>query len=118
MYDALLNIFTLIRDNIIQPIRDALDTKGIIQPIVNFLNGFLDNLFRINNNDNILKAPINNDLISAIIGFIILVIIIEITYAIFKIVFTAFETIEKNINSFDNKQKWKKRGGHKKKWNY
>lgn len=114
MYDALLNIFTLIRDNIIQPIRDALDTKGIIQPIVNFLNGFLDNLFRINNNANTLKVSINNDLISAVIGLIVLVIIIEITYAIFKIVFTAFETIEKNINSFDNKQRWKKRGGHKK----
>lgn len=114
MYDALLNIFTLIRDNIIQPIRDALDTKGIIQPIVNFLNGLLDNLFRINNNANTLKVSINNDLISSVIGLIVLVIIIEITYAIFKIVFTAFETIEKNINSFDNKQRWKKRGGHKK----
>ena len=80
-----------------------------------FLNGLLDNLFRINNNQNTLKATINNDFISAVIGLIVLVIIIEITYAIFKIVFTAFETIEKNINSFDNKQRWKKRGGHKKK---
>lgn len=118
MYEALLNIFTLIRNNIIQPIRDALDTKGIVQPIVNFLNGFLDNLFRINNNNNTLKVSINNDLISAVIGLIVLVIIFEITYAIFRIVFKAFETIESNINSFDNKQRWKKRGGHKKKWNY
>lgn len=118
MYDALVNIFQLIIDNIMHPIRDALSTKKIIQPIVNFLNGFLDNLFRINNNANTLKVSIDNELISAIIGLIILVIIIEITYAIFKIVFTAFETIEQNINSFDNKQRWKKRGGHKKKWNY
>ena len=115
MYDALVNIFQLIIDNIMHPIRDALSTKKIIQPIVNFLNGFLDNLFRINNNANTLKVSIDNELISAIIGLIILVIIIEITYAIFKIVFTAFETIEQNINSFDNKQRWKKRGGHKKK---
>ena len=118
MYDALVNIFILIQDNIIDPIREALKTKNILNPITTFLNGLLDNLFRINNNQNTLKATINNDFISAVIGLIVLVIIIEITYAIFKIVFTAFETIEKNINSFDNKQKWKKRGGHKKKWNY
>lgn len=117
MYDALVNIFILIQDNIIDPIREALKTKNILNPITTFLNGLLDNLFRINNNQNTLKATINNDFISAVIGLIVLVIIIEITYAIFKIVFTAFETIEKNINSFDNKQRWKKRGGHKKKWN-
>ena len=117
MYDALVNIFILIQDNIIDPIREALKTKNILNPITTFLNGLLDNLFRINNNQNTLKATINNDFISAVIGLIVLVIIIEITYAIFKIVFTAFETIENNINSFDNKQRWKKRGGHKKKWN-
>ena len=115
MYEAILNIFILIQDNIINPIREALNTKNILNPITTFLNGLLDNLFRINNNQNTLKATINNDFISAVIGLIVLVIIIEITYAIFKIVFTAFETIEKNINSFDNKQRWKKRGGHKKK---
>lgn len=118
MYDALVNIFQLIIDNIMNPIRDALNAKRIIQPIVDFLNNILNNLFRMFNNDNVLKYTINNELISAVIGLIVLVIIIEITYAIFKIVFTAFETIEKNINSFDNKQRWKKRGGHKKKWNY
>ena len=118
MYDALTNIFQLIIDNIMNPIRDALNTKRIIQPILDFLNNFLNNLFRIHNNDNVLKYTINNELISSIIGLIILVIIIEIVYAIFKIVFKAFETIEDNINSFDNKQRWKKRGGHKKKWNY
>ena len=91
------------------------DTKRIIQPIVDFLNNILNNFFRMFNNDNVLTYTINNELISAIIGLIVLVIIIEITYAIFKIVFTAFETIENNINSFDNKQRWKKRGGHKKK---
>ena len=118
MYDALVNIFQLIIDNIMTPIRNALNTKTLLDPIIKFINGLLDNLFRINNNNNALKVSIDNDLISAVIGLIILVIIIEITYAIFKIVFTAFETIEKNINSFDNKQRWKKRGGHKKKWNY
>ena len=115
MYDALVNIFQLIIDNIMTPIRNALNTKTLLDPIIKFINGLLDNLFRINNNNNSLKVSIDNDLISAIIGLIILVIIIEITYAIFKIVFTSFETIEKNINSFDNKQRWKKRGGHKKK---
>ena len=115
MYEAILNIFILIQDNIINPIREALNTKNILNPITTFLNGLLDNLFRINNNQNTLKATINNDFISAVIGLIVLVIIIEITYAIFKIVFTAFETIEKNINSFDNKQRWRKKGGHKKK---
>ena len=115
MYEALLNIFQIINQNIIYPIRDALNIKKILEPIVTFINGLLDNLFRINNNANTLNVAINNDLISAIIGLIVLVIIIELTYAIFKIVFTAFETIEKNINSFDNKQRWKKRGGHKKK---
>lgn len=114
MYDALVNIFQLIIDNIMNPIRDALNAKRIIQPIVDFLNNILNNLFRMFNNDNVLTYTINNELISSIIGLIILVIIIEITYAIFRIVFTAFETIEKNINSFDNKQRWKKRGGHKK----
>ena len=118
MYEALLNIFQLINANIIYPIRDALNAKATLKPIIEFLNGFLDNLFRINNNENTLKVSINNDLISAIIGLIVLVLIIEITYAIFKIVFKAFETIQSNINSFDNKQRWKKRGGHKKKWNY
>ena len=115
MYEALSNIFQLINQNIIYPIMDALNAKKILDPIIKFFNGFLDNLFRINNNDNILKAPITNELISAIIGLIVLVIIIEITYALFKIVFKAFETIQSNINSFDNKQRWKKRGGHKKK---
>ena len=117
MYEALLNIFTLIQENIINPIKEALNTRNIINPIITFINGFLDNLFRINNNANTLKATINLDLISAIIGLIVLVLIIEITYALFKIVFKAFEAIQNNINSFDNKQRWKKRGGHKKKWN-
>ena len=117
MYEALTNIFQLIIDNIMNPIRDALNAKRIIQPILDFLNNLLNNLFRIHNNDNVLQYTINNELISSIIGLIVLVLIIEITYAIFKIVFTAFETIQNNINSFDNKQKWKKRGGHKKKWN-
>lgn len=115
MQEALINIFTLIQDNIISPITEALNTKNILNPITTFINGLLDNLFRVNNNQNTLKATINNDVISAVIGLIVLVIIIEITYAIFRIVFTAFETIEKNINSFDNKQRWKKKGGHKKK---
>lgn len=118
MYDALTNIFQLIIDNIMNPIRDALNTKRIIQPIIDFLNNILNNFFRMFNNENTLKYTINNELISSIIGLIVLVIIIEITYALFKIVFKAFETIQNNINSFDNKQRWKKRGGHKKKWNY
>ena len=117
MYEALLNIFQTIIQNIIYPIRDALNIKKILDPITTFLNGLLDNLFRINNNENTLKVAINNDLISAIIGLIILVILIEIIYALFKIVFKAFETIQSDFNSFDNKQRWKKRGGHKKKWN-
>ena len=115
MYEAILNILQLIRSNIFVPIRDALNTNNLLQPIITFLNNFLDNLFRINNNQNTLKATIDNDFISAVIGLIVLVLIIEITYAIFKIVFKAFETIQNNINSFDNKQRWKKRGGHKKK---
>lgn len=115
MYEALTNIFQLIIDNIMNPIRDALNTKRIIQPIIDFLNNILNNFFRMFNNDNTLKYTINNELISSIIGLIVLVIIIEITYALFKIVFKAFETIQNNINSFDNKQRWKKRGGHKKK---
>ena len=118
MYDALANIFRIILNNIIVPLKNALNDTNIFKPLLDFVNGLLANILRINNDNNILKATINNDLISAVIGLIILVIIIEITYAIFKIVFTAFETIEKNINSFDNKQRWKKRGGHKKKWNY
>lgn len=118
MYDALANIFRLILNNIIVPFKNALNDTNIFKPILDFSNSLLNNLLRMWNNDNILQIYINNELISYIIGLIILVIIFEITYAIFKIVFTAFETIEKNINSFDNKQRWKKRGGHKKKWNY
>ena len=115
MYEALTNIFQLIIDNIMNPIRDALNTKRIIQPIIDFLNNILNNFFRMFNDANTLRYTINNDLISSIIGLIVLVLIIEITYAIFRIVFKAFETIQNNINSFDNKQRWKKRGGHKKK---
>ena len=115
MYDALENIFKIILDSIIVPFKNALNDTKIIDPLINFSNGLLKNLLRLWNNNNELITPITNDLISYIIGLIILVIIIEITYAIFRIVFTAFETIEKNINSFDNKQRWKKRGGHKKK---
>ena len=118
MYDALANIFRLILNNIIVPFKNALNDTNIFKPILDFSNSLLNNLLRMWNNENNLQIYINNELISYIIGLIILVIIIEITYAIFKIVFTAFETIEKNINSFDNKQRWKKRGGHKKKWNY
>ena len=115
MYDALTNIFQMIIDNIMNPIRDALNTKRIIQPIIDFLNNILNNFFRMFNDANTLKYTINNELISSIIGLIVLVIIIEITYALFKIVFKAFETIQNDFNSFDNKQRWKKRGGHKKK---
>ena len=115
MYDALANIFRLILNNIIVPFKNALNDTNIFKPLLDFSNSLLNNLLRMWNNDNTLQIYINNELISYIIGLIILVIIFEITYAIFKIVFTAFETIEKNINSFDNKQRWKKRGGHKKK---
>ena len=118
MYDALANIFRLILNNVVVPFKNALNDTNIFKPLLDFSNSLLNNLLRMWNNDNTLQIYINNELISYIIGLIILVIIFEITYAIFKIVFTAFETIEKNINSFDNKQRWKKRGGHKKKWNY
>ena len=118
MYDALVNIFNLIKNNIIFPFNDALNQTNIIKPILDFSNGLINNLIRLWNDNNIYQVHIDNLLISYIIGLIVLVIIIEITYAIFKIVFNAFETIESNINSFDNKQRWKKKGGHKKKWNY
>ena len=115
MYEALMNIFSIIRTNIIFPIKDALTNTNIIKPLLDFSNGILNNLTRLWNDNNTLQISITNELISYIIGLIVLVLIIEITYAIFKIVFTAFETIQNNINSFDNKQRWKKRGGHKKK---
>lgn len=115
MFDALVNIFNLIKDNIIFPIKDALTSTNIVKPLLDFSNGLINNLTRLWNDNNTFQVSISNELVSYIIGLIILVIIFEITYAIFKIVFTAFETIEKNINSFDNKQRWKKRGGHKKK---
>ena len=118
MYDALVNIFDLVRDSVINPIMLALDDTSIFDPLMYFVNGLLDNLFRIFNDNNALKSLITSDIIAWVIGLIVLIIIFELTYAIFKIVFTAFETIESNINSFDNKQRWKKRGGHKKKWNY
>ena len=115
MYDALVNIFNTIIQSIIIPFKNALNETKLIDPIRNFANGLLGNFFRLWNDNNLIKSDISNDLIAYIIGLIVLVIIIEIVYAIFRIVFTAFETIEKNINSFDNKQRWKKRGGHKKK---
>ena len=115
MYEALMNIFSIIRTNIIFPIKDSLTNTNIIKPLLDFSNGILNNLTRLWNDNNTLQISITNELISYIIGLIVLVLIIEITYAIFKIVFTAFETIQNNINSFDNKQRWKKRGGHKKK---
>lgn len=115
MYDALLNIFILIKNNIVVPITGALNNSDIVKPLLDFSNGLINNLTRLWNDNNTFQVTITNELISYIIGLIILVIIFELTYAIFKIVFTAFETIEKNINSFDNKQRWKKRGGHKKK---
>ena len=118
MYDALANIFRLILNNIIVPFKNALNDTNIIKPLLDFSNGLINNLTRLWNDNNTFQVTITTELVSYIIGLIILVIIFEITYAIFKIVFTAFETIEKNINSFDNKQKRKKRGGHKKKWNY
>ena len=115
MYDALMNILDIILKNIITPFKDALNNTNIIKPLLDFSNGLINNLTRLWNDNNTFQVTITNELVSYIIGLIILVIIFEITYAIFKIVFTAFETIEKNINSFDNKQRWKKRGGHKKK---
>ena len=118
MYDALVNIFELVRNEIINPIWLAIDDTSIFDPLISFANGLLNNLFRIFNDNNVLKYSITSDIIAWVIGLIVLIIIIELTYAIFKIVFTAFETIQSNINSFDNKQRWKKRGGHKKKWNY
>ena len=118
MYDALANIFRTILDSIIVPLNKALNDTNIFKPLLDFSNGLINNLTRLWNDNNTFQVTINNELISYIIGLIVLVMIIEITYAIFKIVFTAFETIEKNINSFDNKQRWKKKGGHKKKWNY
>ena len=118
MYDALANIFRLIFNNIIEPLNNALRDTNIIKPLLDFSNGILNNLTRLWNDNNTFQVTITNELVSYIIGLIVLVLIFELTYAIFKIVFTAFETIEKNINSFDNKQRWKKRGGHKKKWNY
>lgn len=118
MYEALANIFKTILDSIIVPLNKALNDTSIFKPLLDFVNGLLANILRINNDNNALNKIITNEVVSYIIGLIILVIIFELTYAIFKIVFTAFESIEKNINSFDNQQRWKKRGGHKKKWNY
>ena len=118
MYDALANIFRTILNNIIVPLKNALQDTNIFKPLLDFSNGLINNLTRLWNDNNTFQVSITNELISYIIGLIVLVLIFEIVYAIFRIVFTAFESIEKNINSFDNKQRWKKRGGHKKKWNY
>ena len=115
MYEALANIFRTILNSIIVPINNALNDTSIIKPLLDFSNGLINNITRLWNDNNTFQVSINNQLISYIIGLIVLVIIIEIIYALFKIVFKAFETIQNNINSFDNKQKWKKRGGHKKK---
>ena len=118
MYEALANIFRTILNNIIVPLKNALQDTNIFKPLLDFSNGLINNLTRLWNDNNTFQVSITNELISYIIGLIVLVLIFEIVYAIFRIVFTAFESIEKNINSFDNKQRWKKRGGHKKKWNY
>lgn len=118
MYEALTKIFSLIYQEIILPFKGALADSNIIKPILEFSNGLLNNLVRLWNNENALQVSITTELVSYIIGLIVLVLIIEITYAIFRIVFKAFEAIQSNINSFENKQRWKKRGGHKKKWNY
>ena len=102
MYDALANIFRLILNNIIVPFKNALNDTNIIKPLLDFSNGLINNLTRLWNDNNTFQVTITNELISYIIGLIILVIIFEITYAIFKIVFFFFSIIEKNINSFDN----------------
>ena len=115
MYDALISIFNTIIQNIITPFKDALNNTNVIKPLLDFSNGLINNLTRLWNDNNTFQVSITNELVSYIIGLIILVLIIEIIYALFKIVFKAFETIQSNINSFDNKQRWKKRGGHKKK---
>ena len=115
MYEALANIFRTILNSIIVPFKEALQETNIINPLIDFSNGLLNNLTRLWNDNNTLQISITNELISYIIGLIVLVLIIEIIYALFRIVFKAFETIQSNINSFDNKQRWKKRGGHKKK---
>ena len=117
MYDALANIFRTILNNIIVPLKNALQDTNIFKPLLDFSNGLINNLTRLWNDNNTFQVSITNELVSYIIGLIVLVLIFELVYAIFRIVFKAFETIENNINSFDNKQKWKKRGGHKKKWN-
>ena len=116
MYDALISIFNTIIQNIITPFKNALNETNLIKPILDFSNALLNNLTRLWNNENTLHIYMTNELISYVIGIIVLVLIIEIIYALFKIVFKAFETIQNNFNSFDNKQRWKKRGGHKKKW--
>ena len=118
MYEALANIFRTILNNIIVPLKNALQDTNIFKPLLDFSNGLINNLTRLWNDNNTFQVSITNELVSYIIGLIVLVLIFEIVYAIFRIVFNAFETIEKNINSFDNKQRWKKKGGHKKKWNY
>lgn len=115
MYEALANIFRTILNNIIVPLKNALQDTNIFKPLLDFSNGLINNLTRLWNDNNTFQVSITNELVSYIIGLIVLVLIFEIVYAIFRIVFTAFETIENNINSFDNKQRWKKRGGHKKK---
>ena len=115
MYDALANIFRTILNNIIVPLKNALQDTNIFKPLLDFSNGLINNLTRLWNDNNTFQVSITNELVSYIIGLIVLVLIFELVYAIFRIVFKAFETIENNINSFDNKQKWKKRGGHKKK---
>lgn len=115
MYDSVANIFRIILNSIIVPIKNALNDTNIFKPLLDFSNGLINNLTRLWNDNNTFQVSITNELISYIIGLIVLVIIFEIVYAIFRIVFKAFETIENNINSFDNKQRWKKRGGHKKK---
>ena len=115
MYDALVNIFRLIYENVNVPIFNALNETRFFQTILDFINGVLTSVTRLWNNNNSFDTAVTNSLISSICGVIVFIIIIEITYAIFRIVFKAFEAIQNNINSFDNKQRWKKRGGHKKK---
>ena len=64
MYDSLSNIFRLILNNIIVPLKNALNDTNIFKPLLDFSNGILNNLMRLWNDNNTFQVSINNELIS------------------------------------------------------
>lgn len=97
MEDALLNFFTFVKLNLVNPLVDAIDGSSIFESLLDFIQFFLKAFFRLwNDNNNALEGfDFTNfsNLIAEVLGLLFIVLIIKLAISIVNVFFSTIKGV-------------------------